>query len=150
MSLSVDCRLSLYADDSALLLSHKDSAVIADRLSVELTKCKHWLVDNKLSFHVGKTECLLFGLKQALRWVAGFRVFCDGAAVERVHNVKYLGIQLDKNLSGSLHSGGLVKTCAARLSLLFLYCNAHCLLFLYCNAHLLDFNCRKTLCLCLC
>ena len=40
MCLSVDCRLSLYADDSALLFSHKNSAEIASRLSIELTKCK--------------------------------------------------------------------------------------------------------------
>ena len=56
MVTSVDCRLSLYADDSALLFSHKDSHVIADRLSKELSNCKRWLVDNKLSLHVGKTR----------------------------------------------------------------------------------------------
>ena len=88
-----------------------------------------------LSLHVGKTECLLFGTKHALRRVSGFQVCCDGAPVERVHNVKYLGVRLDENLNGSLHAGGLVKTCAARLN------------FLYRNSHLLDFNCRKTLCM---
>ena len=53
MSLSLNCMLSLYADDSALLLSHKDSSVIAERLSIELGACKKWLVDNRLSLHVG-------------------------------------------------------------------------------------------------
>lgn len=119
LCLSVDCRLSLYADDSALLFSHKDSSVIADRLTVELTKCKRWLVDNKLSLHVGKTECLLFGSKRALKRAGNFLVSCDGAAVERVHSVKYLGIQLDENLSGSVHAGELVKTCSARLNFLY-------------------------------
>ena len=110
MCLSVDCRLSLYADDSALLFSHNDPTVIADRLTVELSKCKRWLVDNKLSLHVGKTECLLFGSKRALKRVVNFGFFCDGVAVERVHNVKYLGVQLDENLSGLVHAGVLVKT----------------------------------------
>ena len=59
MSISLNCMLSLYADDSALIFSHKDSDVIAQRLSTELTNCKKWLVDNRLSLHVGKTECLL-------------------------------------------------------------------------------------------
>ena len=31
MKISVDCNLSLYADDSALLFSHKNSSVIASR-----------------------------------------------------------------------------------------------------------------------
>ena len=75
MCLSVDCRLSLYADDSALLFSHNDPTVIADRLTVELSKCKRWLVDNKLSLHVGKTECLLFGSKRALKRVVNFGFF---------------------------------------------------------------------------
>ena len=64
MNISLSCRLSLYADDSALLFSHRDANVIADRLSNELTRCKHWLVDNRLSLHVGKTEALLFGSKR--------------------------------------------------------------------------------------
>ena len=69
MNLSIDCRLSLYANDSALLLSGKNPDVIAERLSVELSTCKRWLVDNKLSLHVGKTECLLFGSRKRLKSV---------------------------------------------------------------------------------
>ena len=46
MSLSLNCMLSLYADDSALLFSHRDSSVIAERLSMALGACKKWLVDN--------------------------------------------------------------------------------------------------------
>ena len=64
MNLSINCRLSLYADDSALLFSGRDSNVIAERLSAELSICKRWLVDNKLSLHVGKTECLLFASRK--------------------------------------------------------------------------------------
>ena len=56
MHRSVNCQLALYADDSALIFSHKDPSVIADRLSHELSSCKKWLTDNKLSLHVGKTE----------------------------------------------------------------------------------------------
>ena len=42
MYFSLNCRLSLYADDSALFFFHKDPIVIADRLSVELSNCKNW------------------------------------------------------------------------------------------------------------
>ena len=59
MNISLSCRLSLYADDSALLFAHRDSQVIAARLSSELSQCKKWLVDNRLSLHIGKTESLL-------------------------------------------------------------------------------------------
>ena len=134
MNMSIDCKLSLYADDSALLFSGRDPLLIADRLSVELTRCKQWLVDNKLSLHVGKTECLLFGSKRKLKKVGNFQVFCEGMAVKRVFTVKYLGVQLDDSMDGSAHAGNLMKTCMGRL------------FFLYRNSSLLDTNCRRTLC----
>ena len=134
MSISLNCMLSLYADDSALIFSHKDSEVIAERLSLELTTCKKWLVDNRLSLHVGKTECLLFGSGARLKGVGEFRVTCEGSPVKRVFNVKYLGVTLDERLNGSTHVGNILKTCSARLA------------FLYRNSSLLDSKCRKTLC----
>ena len=84
MSISLTCKLSLYADDSALLFSHRDPAIIADHLSTELSRCKRWLVDNRLSLHIGKTECLLFGSKRRLKGVGEFQVFCDGTPVVRM------------------------------------------------------------------
>ena len=83
MNISLSCKLSLYADDSALLFAHRDSNVIADRLSNELSTCTRWLVDNRLSLHVGKTEALLFGSKRRLRGVGQFGIQCDGIPVER-------------------------------------------------------------------
>ena len=134
MSVSLNCRLSLYADDSALLFSHKDPAFIAERLSQLLTRCKQWLIDNKLSLHVGKTECLLFGSKRRLKRVGAFCVYCEGTLVDWVQKVKYLGVQLNPDLDGSAHAQSLLNTCAGRLA------------FLYRQSFLLDKNCRKILC----
>ena len=63
MSSSVNCNLLLYADDSALFTSGKDPKVISESLSKELESCRQWLIDNKLSLHLGKTESILFGTK---------------------------------------------------------------------------------------
>ena len=134
MQISLDCKLSLYADDSALLFSGKDAMLIAERLSMELTNCKSWLVDNRLSLYVGKTECLIFGSRARLKRVRSFNVSCDGVPVTRVFSVRYLGVILDACLSGAEHVGNLMKTCANRLA------------FLYRNSRFLDTNSRKTLC----
>ena len=61
MSSSVICNLLLYADDSALFTSGKDPKVISETVSKELESCRQWLIDNKLSLHLGKTESILFG-----------------------------------------------------------------------------------------
>ena len=84
MKISINCKLSLYADDSALLFSHSNYSTIAERLSSELTNCKEWLVGNKLSLHVGKTECLLFGSKIKLKRVSEFKILCEGREVQRI------------------------------------------------------------------
>ena len=130
----LNCRLSLYADDSALFFSHKDADVIAERLSIELSNCKRWLTDNKLSLHVGKTECLIFGTTRKLNKVGDFSVTCDGTAVKRVISVKYLGVILDSNLNGAQHVIELIRKCSGRIS------------FLFRNSSMLDPNCRKILC----
>ena len=137
MSISLNCSLSLYADDSALIFAHKDPSVISSRLSTELNNCRTWLVDNKLSLHVGKTESVLFGPKRKLKRVETFSVSCDGKVVQRVTQVKYLGVMLDDCLSGSAHVGNVLKVCAGRLA------------FLYRHKTLLDFQCRKSLCVAL-
>jgi hypothetical protein len=61
MSVSLKCKLSLYADDSALVTSGPEPGVIADFLSGELASCKEWLIDNRLSLHLGKTVCFIWG-----------------------------------------------------------------------------------------
>ena len=60
-SIDEDCKLLLYADDSAILFVHKDVDFISVKLGKVLEKCSDWLIDNRLSLHLGKTECMLFG-----------------------------------------------------------------------------------------
>ena len=48
-----NCNLFLYADDSALVFSNKDIKVIENHLSDELQNIREWLIENKLSLHLG-------------------------------------------------------------------------------------------------
>ena len=61
MAAALKCKLSLYVDDSALVYSGSDPAGVAAFLSSELNTCRKWLINNRLSLHLGKTECILFG-----------------------------------------------------------------------------------------
>ena len=55
ISIDPDCKLLLYADDSTILFSHSDPNQNAYKLGKVLESCSDWLVDNKLSLHLGKT-----------------------------------------------------------------------------------------------
>ena len=84
----LNCKLSLYADDSALVHSGADPDVVAQFLSNELTTCRRWLIDNRLSLHLGKTECILFGSKRRLDPDVKFEIKLDDMVVNRVTSVK--------------------------------------------------------------
>ena len=134
MPISVKCKLLLYADDSALIVSGFDSKKIADELSRELESCRQWLIDNKLSLHLGKTEAILFGSKRKLKRANSFDVKCGEIKVKNVKSVKYLGLQIDNNLSGTSVIEDIVKKCNTRLK------------FLYRYNDMLNLEVRKTLC----
>ena len=134
MPISVKCKLLLYADDSALIVSGSDPQEIADMLSKELESCRKWLMDNKLSLHLGKTESILFGSKRKFKNVESFEVRCGEEIIKHVNSVKYLGVQIDDDLSGTSIVKETIKKANTRLK------------FLYRHKNMLNFECRKTLC----
>ena len=48
ISINLDCNIFLNADDSTILLLHKDPDQIANTLGTVLETYSHWIVDNKL------------------------------------------------------------------------------------------------------
>ena len=74
ISTAVRCKLLLYAGDSALLVSGKNTQLIQESLSSELEAAREWLVNNKLSLNLGKTESILFGSKLKLHTCSSIQV----------------------------------------------------------------------------
>ena len=134
LSISSDCKLMLYADDSAILFSHKDVNVISDRLGKELRSCSNWLIDNKLSLHLGKTECILFGSKRNLSKNKVLSINYDNYIIESTSSVKYLGLVLDNTLSSESCANDIIKKVNSRIKCL------------YRHGNVLNQYLRKTLC----
>ena len=110
----------LYADDSVILYSHKDPKVISEKLGFELEMCSKWLIDNKLSLHMGKAECILFGSK---RKVSDFSIECNGHTIKAQRSVKYLVLNLDDQLSGEAIVNSIVRKVNGRLKFLYRQCS---------------------------
>jgi hypothetical protein len=117
-----------------LLVSGRDPKTIADKLSQELDSCRQWMIDNKLSLHLGKTEAILFGTKRKLNSVEKFSVICNGNTIVTSSSVKYLGVTLDNTLSGESIASNVINKASGRLK------------FLYRNSDCLNLKSRKTLC----
>ena len=97
----------------------------------ELGSCSKWLVDNKLSLHLGKTESILFGSKKNLKKTKDFSVICN---VNNQKSVKYLWVMLDQELSREAIANEVIKEVNARLK------------FMYRQGYFLISSMRKTLC----
>ena len=119
MSISLNCRLSLYADDSTLIASGKSVESLSTFLTGQLESCSRWLVDNKLSLHVDKCESIIFGSYRKKTEREGFQVKCYGKVVPRVSCVKYLGTLLDENLTGDDQASEVIKKVSSWLAFLY-------------------------------
>ena len=132
MEIAVHCKLILYADDSALLIPGRNLKDIEKQLSIELSCVNEWLVDNKLSLHLGKTESILFGQKRKIK-NKSLRVVCNDTKISSSSRVKYLGAELDQSLDGEEMARKVVNKVYARIK------------FLYRKSQFLDTNTRKLL-----
>ncbi len=105
----------LYVDDSVLLVSEENPKDISNTLTKELQSCSEWLVNNKLSLHLGKMEAILCGSKRKLINVQDFEVKSNGVSIKSVSAVKYLGINIDSDMSGETTWKTIISKCNSRL-----------------------------------
>ena len=114
--------------------AHKDPVVISAKLASVLDQCSSWLIDNKLSLHLGKTECILFGPRRKLKDFKDFSICCKNHVIQSTDHVKYLGAYIDNLLSGDYIVDTIVQKVNGRLK------------FLYRQAKFLDLSCKMSLC----
>ena len=125
ISIDPDFKLLLYADDSTILFSHKDPDQIAHKLGKVLESCSDWLIDNKLSLHLGKTECILFGSKRKLKRVKNFKVTRNGHTIEHTTSVKYPGLNIDNLLLGEWVVNNILSKVNSRLKFMYRHKNVY-------------------------
>ena len=119
MITSVNCDLFLYADDSTILVSGKNPAVIQNTLSIELNAIRGWLEENKLSIHLGKTESILIASKIRLARTDSLKISCGSVAIESKSKITYLGLTFDNDMSFSSMGNSVIKKVNAKLKFFY-------------------------------
>ena len=90
--------------------AHKDPHFISEKkLGSVLNQCSTWLINNKLSLHLGKTECILFDPKRKLKDFLNFTICRNNLVINATDHVKYLGVYIDNSLSGELIVDAVVQ-----------------------------------------
>ena len=109
----------MYADDTNLTFSFKDSNELFSTRTHDLDNLKQWLDCNRLSLNVLKTKCLFTGTRHKISLLP-----CDpyislyGHSIERVNSYQYLGIQVDEALSWEAHISEVIGKVAKVLAAL--------------------------------
>lgn len=92
-----DFFLALYADDTSLISSSWQDKLLVLRLQIYLDKVIEYFKDWKLTVNPAKTQPIFFN-----RWkpaASGLRLSVDGVDIIWSHEVRYLGLMLDKGLT---------------------------------------------------
>ena len=89
-------RTTLYADDSVLTLSNKNTISFEENLNQELCKINDWLKFNHLFLNTAKTKFLFFTKTKS---DTSLSIMMNSGEIDRTDCVKYLRVYLDDKLN---------------------------------------------------
>lgn len=106
----------LFADDTAVVVKNKDlNTAIMNR---DLNIIAEWLKKNKLMLNTQKTSFMILS-KYYVNGMNFPNVTINGDLIERVKEVKYLGIKIDDKLTFKEQTASTTKKAASKTNLLF-------------------------------
>ena len=91
--------ISVYADDTAILVSSASYIDIVLSLRIELESVKQWSNLNKLMLNVKKAKFLVCGSRTKLKQVTSCPIKINNEEIEHVMTFKNLGLHLDQELT---------------------------------------------------
>lgn len=97
----------LYADDTTLLVTSKDSNQIDHISKQQVTNLNTWFSANNLILNVSKTNKIEFSAKTLLDH-SPISAHAETLPIPSVNSVKFLGLRVDANLNWKAHVGDLI------------------------------------------
>ena len=91
----------LFADDTNLFNSGKDSDKVQREVLSDLEKISEWLKVNKLSLNIKKTHFMVFTTKNSP--IPKINIKIDGHPIDEVLKTKFLGVIIDNQLTWKHH-----------------------------------------------
>ena len=108
-----------YAGDTHLTYAGDNTGDIESSLNHDLENVKKWLIANKLTLNMTKTEFMLIGSRQRLYALTNPPIpEINGAPITQVSVAKSLGVLIDNNLNWSSHVDKLTKKVASGIGAL--------------------------------
>ena len=99
--------ITLFTDDTNLHISHNNIKILQSVVTNEIKKIDTRMKLNKLTINYKKSSYMLVGKKRTK--ITNFRLYVDHYPIELKNSIKYLGINLDRELSWENHIDYLAK-----------------------------------------
>lgn len=109
----------LFADDTNLFLSHYNPIVLQSIANEEIEKVNLWLICNKLSLNIKKTNYIIFRSNKNRKLIENICLTIDGQVINRVQSTKFLGIHIDEHLNFRYHIDQLTSRLSKYSGLFF-------------------------------
>lgn len=130
---NVNCKMSLYADDTNIVVSHKSLNEMEIIANQSLMSINNYFTGKNLLLNPDKTNFISFLTQQSKTKPEAF-LEIDDVQIKQVHLTKFLGLLLDTNLTWNAHILSIQKKIASGLYVLKCmskYCNMETLKMLY-------------------
>ena len=101
----------MYADDTNISFQSSNLIDLEDNMNNEFSSLNSWLIANRLSLNIAKTEFMIIGSRQRLinHDVSNLNICVNNTQIKRVQHTKSLGITIDENLTWKNHVDVICK-----------------------------------------
>ena len=109
----------LFADDTDLTAAGESINHVEAAMNSDLEYLKKWLIANKLSLNVAKTECILIGSKPMIKSISNKQpnVIVENKPIKQVYYCKTLGVTVDQHLSWKNNTKNICKKITSGIQL---------------------------------
>lgn len=104
---------SLFADDTLIYYVGENVHECECIMQNEMNSLNEWLCKNKLKLNVSKTKCMCVNDRD---W--NFQIVMNGEQIERVNEIKYLGVCIDDKLRFNDHINNLCAKISKKIGFL--------------------------------
>ena len=110
----------LFADDANLTASGDSIPYLENAVNSDLENIRKWLIANRLTVNVAKTEFMLIGTKQIIKSISNLQlnVVIENNPVKQVTECKTLWVTVDQHLSWKSNTENMCKKITSRISAL--------------------------------
>ena len=96
VNVSDRCKYVIFADDTTLLFADKNILLLHNKLKHDLELIKQWIIDNKLSLNISKTNLVFFTNRSDNSEFPPVAI--ENKTVQQVPYTKFLGVFVDEHI----------------------------------------------------